>query len=661
MASELSGHGRRYLVDARAGLVGAIAVGAATLGGRYVLDLPAWALGLLGLSGIGIAAALLQPQRRRQRRLAQILQDPSSSSSAFRLVDFIKTQLMAQRPPGKLRRDIETVVRLRHFPHRLLAEPFQRRLAAETVSTADRQQLVRWAEGIQRERGFVRERVVENIRTYLRETMGRDDFLVLYGYSSTVCEGIIRLASPDLVVFVVEDLQYGADSVREHETVQAVLTSAGIPCHAVPFAALDQLLRPTAISTTTLDGRRLSLPRRRRLVAMLGCDAIDQFGRALIPSVVAGIPSDSACLAEAFLEPGHQDRVDRRLLIVGESYKVAAADQLPRTRTSAPLRPSLALKVLHWAGLAVPFRAKQAYLYEVGAGSAAIITDAGVELPGPGGVTMSAVRQFWRSRLGDPTMFADDVQPAAPTRGPAGTRHTRIGAVVFDWNGVLALDEPLHFAAFAQLCLETAGAALSYPDYEAWCAGQTDHEGVLNLLVAGFASVAGGDAERLVVRKRALYAQAAAASGMIVAPGTAEFLRGLRRDGIRFCVVTASPLADVAAIRTAVGLDELLPDERIYADVASQDREQTVARAVAGLGVPPESVLLVDDTERNIVIGLRLGMMTVRIDSRPDSCRTEADLCVRSAVDLRAVLARAAARADTRSGNDGPASVGREV
>lgn len=634
MASELGRHGQRYLVDARAGLIGAIAVGAVTVGGRYLLDLPIWAIALLLVACLGIAAALQQPQRRRQRRLAQILQDPSASSSAFRMVDFVKIQILARRPAEEILRDIDTVIGLRHFPHALLAEPFRHRLASWTESTSERQQLVRWTDAIRRERGFVRERVVENVRVFLRDALGRDDFLVLYGYSSTVCEGIIRLADPDLVVFVVEDLQYGADSVREHETVQAVLTAAGISCHAVPFTALDHLLRPATMSTTTLNGRRLSLPPRRRLVAMLGCDVIDLSGRALIPSVVAGIPSDSACLAEAFLVSGDQDRVACRLVIVGESYKVAAAERLPRTRTSAPLRPSLVLKLLHRVGLAVPFRAKPVQLYEVGAGSAAIITDAGVELPGPDGVSMRVARKFWQSRLGEPTMFSADVLRGR-TQRPAALGRVPIHAVVFDWNGVLALDEPVHFAAFAQLCLETAGAALPYPDYENWCAGQTDYEGVLNLLAAGVAS---GDPGLLVARKRAIYTQAAAVSDVIVPPGTAEFLHDLRRDGIAFYVVTASPLADVAAIRAAVGLEMLLPDERIRADVATQDRARVVAGVLAGLGFPAGSVLLVDDTERNIAIGRGLGMQTARIDGRPDSCTTVADGCLRSVVELRTLL-----------------------
>src|SRR5215468_8891424 len=125
MTSNLGRHGRRYLVDARAGLIGTVAVGIVTAGGRYLLNLPGWALVLIVLSGTGMAAALLQPQRRRQRKLAKILQDASASSSAFRLVDFIKTQLLAQRPPAEIKRDIEIVTQLRHFPHVLLTEPFE--------------------------------------------------------------------------------------------------------------------------------------------------------------------------------------------------------------------------------------------------------------------------------------------------------------------------------------------------------------------------------------------------------------------------------------------------------------------------------------------------------------------------------------------------------
>lgn len=65
-----------------------------------------------------------------------------------------------------------------------------------------------------------------------------------------------------------------------------------------------------------------------------------------------------------------------------------------------------------------------------------------------------------------------------------------------------------------------------------------------------------------------------------------------------------------------------------------------IAQAVEKLGAPAGSVLLVDDTEQNIAIGVGMGMATARIDSNPDTCETAADYCLRSVVDVRDVFAR---------------------
>jgi hypothetical protein len=142
--SRMRAHGRRYIVDARAGLVGAVAVALVALVFQSAAALPTW-LPVAGVLLIPLVLAVTsRRQRRRQNRLADVLQDPSSSSSAFKLVRFIRDALRAGWKPDGLTGDINTAVTFRRYPHSILAEPFLNALMAG-VSPRQRESLERLA------------------------------------------------------------------------------------------------------------------------------------------------------------------------------------------------------------------------------------------------------------------------------------------------------------------------------------------------------------------------------------------------------------------------------------------------------------------------------------------------------------------------------------
>jgi len=640
--SRMRTHGRRYIVDARAGLVGAFVVALVAVVLQIAAALPSWLL-VAGVLLIPLVLAVTsRRQRRRQNRLADVLQDPSSSSSAFKLVRFIRDAMRAGWKPDGLTGDINTAVTFRRYPHSILAEPFLNALMAG-VSPRQRESLERLAGAMLRERDAVRELAIRQIRAFLDQSLSEHEIIVLYGYSSTVCDGLIRRDDRATVTFVIEDLQYGANSVREHEIVKDRLTRAGLPCHVIPFSECDRLLDARSGSVTTLDGGRLSLSPQRKLLALLGCDALDLEGRALIPSVIAGTPSDSACLAEAFLldQPDGM-RVPRNLVIVGESYKIAGVGMLTETRTSAPLRTPRWVRGLHFFGLAVPFRSTPVNLYRIESGLAAIVTDAGVFMAAGRRVGLSEAYDAWNNRIDSGEWVS---RPGSPTPDhhpalPADPSHRAIAGVILDWNGVLAYDEPIHFSAFARLCRETTGRSLNLAEYDRLCSGITDEEGVQNLVRAG---VLAGNPADLVGEKQKHYRDLLRGEGDILSPATKSFVAVLREREIAYRVVTASPRDEVAGARAAAGVDKLFPDDMIEAGVRSSDRFLALRRAARIMDRQPGSILLVDDNENNIAMGRRLGMITARVDSRPTDCDTQADYCVADIGDLVPVVSTATA------------------
>lgn len=641
MASGSPSARRQYIVELRAGIIGAIIAGLATLAGR-LFELPVWALAVIFTSVVLGVIILRRPQIRRQRRLAGVLQDPSSSGSAFKLVAFLEAQLIDGRPPDEILTDVNLATKLRHFPNDLLVEPFRGPLSAETLTSSERSKLVRWANLIQRETPIARERVIRNTASFLTASLRATDLVVLYGYSSTVCEGIIRARNLEMIVLVIEDLQYGPDSVQEHLIVERVLSAADVVCHILPFSELDHLLQSSVTATLTIAGQRISLSRRRTLIGILGFDAVDFEGKALVPAVIAGVPSDSACLAEAFADGnGSGDRAASRLIFVGESYKVAPPETIVDARTSAPLRPPRWLRALHSVGLAVPFQAAEARLFRIESGITAIITDAGVHDMDTGtGLTLRDARAHWRASLAsssgsDIPPFAEtessDVTPDEPESGnPGPVMPVLVRGVIFDWNGVLALDEPLHYAAFSRLCVELTARTLSHTSYSTLCLGLTDEEGSENLRSAG---LVGGEIEEIVRRKREIYAQLASGDAHIFASGGRALLQDLQARGVPFRIVTASASSEVNAIRSAAGMDDLIPNEMVSSNVGRNDRREALSVALAEMAVQG-SVLLIDDSEHNIEIGNDLGLVTLRIADSAEEGRTSARFSVRCIEDI---------------------------
>ena len=101
-------------------------------------------------------------------------------------------------------------------------------------------------------RRLARAEVVEAVAEYV-DGLSPETQLVLYGYSSTICDGLARCAPwLQASVFLIEDLQYGVDgSLGEHAHAQKHLERAGIKPillrfdQIAPFALLPQTLSAT--------------------------------------------------------------------------------------------------------------------------------------------------------------------------------------------------------------------------------------------------------------------------------------------------------------------------------------------------------------------------------------------------------------------------------
>jgi beta-phosphoglucomutase-like phosphatase (HAD superfamily) len=611
------------LADSRQALVGAAALALIAALARTIVQVPGWVLACVGIAILGLVSLFVRTRGQRIKLIVDVLAEPSSSASAFRLLALVVDSLRAGISNERILRDIQLVVSRRRYPTMLLTQEIVAELAAQPGSLQRRERVANIAQNMMHQRLAMRDRVTQMVAEYLESTIDRNTIIVLYGYSSTVCEGIAAFAGKSPItprIVVLEDLQYGSDSVLEHELVIRFLAAQRIPATVIPLSELENLVTASRLHALSTDRVRVPLLPQRGLLAMIGCDAISAEGEALIPSVSTDMTSDTELLADLFLAGSHGDgRVPRKLVIVGESFKVAAASSLAAGDTSAPLRPSRFLQVLQAFGIEAWPNPRMVQLHRVRSGIAGFVTDEGICLPtAQGEMDLSMIRERWRGRVG-----------IRRTPAPASTGNRRtVDGIVFDWNGVIAFDESLHFAAFARVCRNSTGHDFTAQEYLDLCSGRTDAEGIDSLISIGAAQ---GAMKDLLSEKTTAYRTLATEAAQLIPQSAIAFLRLMENLGVPFRVVTASPWEEVSALIDASELGNVVPRNLVIDDVASVDRYFKLMLAKESLR-PGASILLVDDNERNIALGRMGGFVTARVGRRGDA--SEADYVISDLSEL---------------------------
>ena len=139
--------------------------------------------------------------------------------------------------------------------------------------------------------------------------------------------------------------------------------------------------------------------------------------------------------------------------------------------------------------------------------------------------------------------------------------HPPIDAVLFDFDGVLADTEPLHWECWNQ-AIAPLGMTISWPAYAANCIGISDRKFLETL---GRVSTPQRTLEELwpvYPDKKRIFATRAAMGGIMPADNKA-LLAGL--DGLKLALVTSSARQEIEPLLRAEGVLELF-DTRVYGD-----------------------------------------------------------------------------------------------
>jgi phosphoglycolate phosphatase-like HAD superfamily hydrolase len=211
-----------------------------------------------------------------------------------------------------------------------------------------------------------------------------------------------------------------------------------------------------------------------------------------------------------------------------------------------------------------------------------------------------------------------------PERAPSIVPLRELRGVIWDCNGVLADDEPVHQAAFTTVVGDSTGLDLPGEVYADCCFHRTDGDGVARLLARGLLV---GDPEELVrAKQNAYYAQLPDPNAVVV-PGARRTLQLLADAGIAMVMVTASVPAWTDWFLTGTGLDAFLPASAVTAGAYGTARFDAIATHADRW--PTGTGLLIDDADDHLVRGAEFGLrcLSVRTDgSRSAVAATVPDL-----------------------------------
>lgn len=206
-------------------------------------------------------------------------------------------------------------------------------------------------------------------------------------------------------------------------------------------------------------------------------------------------------------------------------------------------------------------------------------------------------------------------------------------AVLFDFNGVLVDDEPIHLEMFQRVLAEE-GIALSAEDYYGRYLGLDDRGCFAAVLAAAGEQAAVPRLMRLIARKSAYYQERVRQRGYPLFPGTAELVRELAAAGRMLGIVSGALREEVEGALRQSGLGPLFKVLVTAEDVAEgKPHPEGYLRALEGLSslpplperlIHPHEVLAVEDSPAGLAAAAAVGFVTLGVAPGPAAGRLRA-------------------------------------
>jgi HAD superfamily hydrolase (TIGR01509 family) len=213
-------------------------------------------------------------------------------------------------------------------------------------------------------------------------------------------------------------------------------------------------------------------------------------------------------------------------------------------------------------------------------------------------------------------------------------------AVIFDFNGVIVDDEPVHFRAF-QTVLEEEGISLTESDYYARYLGMDDR-GCFRATYRASGRVLDDFTLKQLIERKARYYQTLIREGVVLFPGVANLVATLARS-LPLAIASGALRHEIEDILQRTGLGAHFPVIVSAEDVQDGKPDPEIFRRALELinrpernpAVLPEQCLIVEDSKDGILAAKRAGMKCLAVtNSHPASHLSGAEAIVESLAEV---------------------------
>lgn len=217
-------------------------------------------------------------------------------------------------------------------------------------------------------------------------------------------------------------------------------------------------------------------------------------------------------------------------------------------------------------------------------------------------------------------------------------RNHGLHAVIFDFDGIVADTEKLHYLAFERV-LAVRGLGISWEDYVETCIGFDDRDVFRLRLGAGGETPEGEALQALVDRKALAFVELVQEQGAPIYPGVWTLVRRLHEAGQPLCVCSGALRSDIDAVLRAAGFEHSF-ELVVTAEEVTRSKPDPESYLLAlerlmqthpDRGIRAEGVVAIEDTPTGIAAARGAGLLVLGVtNTHPREALSEAHWAVDS-------------------------------